>query len=158
MKLFVSEFAENRQEIERELKSKTWPIIKHLAKCLIMKDSNTYNHWKKEIVNFIDHVDKLKGKNKLPNKTQIFDWTYGKVCDCMNNYYLTNFFHELEDDYSMTIYTDYETLTSVLDKLCYSYFTFLADNLSTYGYLDKRKANDLIDDYVHDSDIDVEEK
>lgn len=158
MKLFISEFTENKQEIERELKSKTWPMIKHLAKCLIMKDFDTYNHWKKEIVNFIDHIDKFKGRNKLPNKTQIFDWTYGKVCDCMNVNYLTNFFHELEDDYSITIYTDYKILTSILDKLCFEYFMFLADNLSTYGYLDKRKANELIDDYIRDFNIDKEYK
>ena len=66
MKLLISEFAEDKYTIERELSSHTMPIIEHLAKCLLMPNNDSYNHWKKEIIYQISDINKLKSSKKFP--------------------------------------------------------------------------------------------
>ena len=64
MRIFVTEFAESKKEIERELKPKTENIIEHLFKLYLVPEHTAVNHWKQEIYSFLHTIDKLKGNIK----------------------------------------------------------------------------------------------
>lgn len=149
MKLLMNEFAEDKYRIEYELSNHTMPIIEHLAKCLLMPNNNSYNHWKKEIINQICDINKLKSSKKFPKYKQIYDWTYGKKQDIVTDTNaMKQFFKNLENDYNIIIVKPINLLCKVLDEMCVGYFTLLAKNLSTYGFLNKVEANKFIDDFV----------
>lgn len=159
MKLLINEFAEDKYVIERELSSHTTPIIEHLAKCLLMPNNNSYNHWKKEIIHQICDINKLKSSKKFPKAKQIYNWTYGKKQDIITDTNaMKQFFNNLENDYNIIIVKSIDLLCKVLNEMCIGYFTLLADNLSTFGFLDKSKANKFIDDFVKQYSLNRKEK
>ena len=153
MVFLINEFAEDKRTVERYLSNHTMPVIEHLAKCLLMKDNQSYNHWKKEIIQQISSVDKLKNTKKYPTEKQIYTWTYGKKQDIITDFKsMLHFFRNIEYDYNIKLKyenrKDLEQLCKTLDMFCVKYFAFLAKCLSTTGFLDKAKANWLIDDFV----------
>ena len=149
MKLLINEFTEDKYRIECELSNRTMPIIEHLAKCLLMPNDKAYNHWKKEIINQICDINKLKSSKKFPKKEQIYKWTYGKKEDIITDTRaMKQFFKNIENDYNIHIKKSISELCSILNCMCIKYFELLSKDLSTYGFLNKSKANKFIDDFV----------
>ena len=97
MRIFVTEFAESKKEIERELKPKTENIIEHLFKLYLVPEHTAVNHWKQEIYSFLHTIDKLKGSNKRPTKEQIYKWTFGKKEDLFDDDYYTKRYNKIND-------------------------------------------------------------
>lgn len=157
MKIKINEFADSKFNVEMKLDSNTWPIVEHLAKCIIMPDSDSYNHWKSEIVHFIDRVNKLKNTNKFPTKEQIYKWTYGKCQDTViDSLVMDNlFFDKFQKQYKIIINESPEHLCKVLDEICVGYFTLLSEELSIRGYNNSARCYKYIDDFVSKHNIDV---
>jgi len=150
MKLLISEFAEDKYRIERELSSHTMPIIEHLAKCLLMPNNDSYNHWKKEIIYQISDINKLKSSKKFPKKELIYKWTYGKKEDILIDIIsMKQFFKNIEEEYNIVITEPIDKLCQILNTMCKNYFILLSDNLSMSGFLNKSQANKFIDDFVN---------
>ena len=150
MKILINEFAEDKYRIENELSSHTMPVIEHLAKCLLMPNNNSYNHWKKEIIQQISDINKLKSSKKFPKKEQIYKWTYGKKRDIITDIKaMRQFFKNIENEYNISITKPIYNLCETLDFMCIEYFNLLANDLSTFGFIDKTKANKFIDYFVN---------
>ena len=157
MILKFNEYAYQKRKVEEILHSHTIPIMEHLFKCLLMPNHESYNHWKKEIINQIIRVNKLSTTNKYPKANQIYDWTYGSWRDSVLDLKsLKTLIGELEFEYNISNKERINYLAKLLDNLCMSYFKLLSNNLSTMGRLDTIKANKLIDDYVKRYDLNVE--
>ena len=66
LRLFVTELADSKKDLERSLKPITDNIIWHLFKLYLMPNNINRNHWKREIASFLNKVSKLTGSNKYP--------------------------------------------------------------------------------------------
>lgn len=138
MRLFVTEFAEKKLEIERKLSSHSEVIIEHLMKILVLPNHESVNHWKKEVFSHLHIIDNLKGSHKLPTAKQIMNWTYYKHYEWLQDRNcIKAFFNDLLYDYGIddlnvgfSYYVD--KIYSVADNYCKEYFQWLADNLSKY--------------------------
>jgi len=67
MKLYIRSMSESQCRIYDKLADRSWEIDKHIVKLLLLPDCQDANHWKREIVRFVDHVNKLSGNNKWPD-------------------------------------------------------------------------------------------
>ena len=134
MRLFVTEFADSKREIERHLNDVTTPVIKHLFKLYCMPESNDRNHWISEIANFLNSVKRLSGKNKFPNRNLIMDWTYYKWEDLLTDpVYMKRMLADIEFVYGVKINKSVEDICETFNALCCEYFLWLANELSRYG-------------------------
>ena len=152
--IWLMEFAENKKEVERQLTSKTDILIEHILYLIMDKNNKAAQHWKTEIYAFISSVKKLSGKNKFPTKSQIYDWTYGKSEDLVNDsawlFVLVQDVTEKENFYSPR---DIDDIMKRLDGFCKKYFTWLASNLSSVGRVTQssviQELNSLITEYSY---------
>lgn len=136
MKLFVTEFAENKKEIERSLKPLTEKIIEHLFKLYLLPNDESVKHWKKDIYSFIHSIDKLKGSNKRPTSKQIYEWTFGKKADIFDdNYYVEIMVDTIEYEYNVIINENVDTVKNDMYKVCSNYFRWLSNELSIKGLI-----------------------
>ena len=157
LKIYINEFAETKAEVEKYLYSHTMPIIEHLAKCLLMPNYESYNHWKGEIINHLSNVSILKNTKKYPKSQQIYDWSFGKFSDMFDiNRTVKMFFHNIETEYNIKIKDNIYEVNNILMEFCQVYFSSLANDLSKYGVINKSKANKIIDNFVLNHPINIE--
>jgi hypothetical protein len=134
MRIFVTEFADSKREIERHLNDVTEPIIRHLFKLYCMPNHESRNHWIVEIANFLSSIKKLSGKNKFPNKHQILDWTYYKWEDLLTDKdFMQAELNTIEFKYHIVIKKPIEEVCETFNALCYDYFVWLSTELSKCG-------------------------
>ena len=149
MVIRLFEFAEQRKEIERDLKARTVKIIEHLLYLVLDKNNSARNHWKQEIVSFLSDIDIQKGNKKLPKKKFIYDATYGKRQDRVtDDTWITISVRNACRKENFKNTKDSMTIKEELDTLCIAYFTWLAENLSTVGIIDSEEAYDKIDELL----------
>lgn len=149
MRLFVTELADSKREIERGLNDATEPVLNHLLKLYLMSNSESRNHWITEIFGFLNKIKKLAGKNKFPSKDQIYDWTYNKWEDVLtDDNYLMDSIESIEDIYNINIDENIRTINIGYNRLCRDYFSWLANELSQYGRVTfsmvRTKLNELV--------------
>lgn len=149
MRIFVTEFADSKKEIERKLSDSTDKIIEHLLKLYLMPINSARNHWISEIANFLNKVNRFAGKNKFPNAKQIYAWTYFKWKDLItDSSYLDILVKNICDEYNITANESIEDLSTQFDLICEKYFRWLSIQLSTYGIVERqmifKKLNELI--------------
>lgn len=132
MRIFVTEFADSKREVEKELKSVTMPIIEHLFKLYVLPNHESRNHWCSEIYGFLNKVKKLAGKNKFPTKRQILDWSYLKWADTLEGSFVDTEIETLEYKYNVIIKKNSRMYTE-FNYLCDKYFDWLATELSNIG-------------------------
>ena len=134
------------------IQNKTEVIVEHIFKLLLMSNHESYNHWKREIANQLNEVRKLKGSNKLPKKEQIFEWSYEDISDQLNDVnFVQNRIDNIIYDYGedSVIYNwDVENFMIKLNDICYSYFDWLADELSKTGYVANSKIYQKLDELI----------
>lgn len=141
MKLFITEFAENKKEIERSLKPSVEPIIEHLFKLHLMPNHESVNHWRREIYSFLYNIDKLKGTNKYPSSKQIYDWTFGKIADKFDdNYYAEGIVETIEYDYNVTVNEDITVIRKSMYTICKFYFSWISNELSIRGIVTPKQV------------------
>lgn len=73
MFICISAMSEPRREIYRQLAAGGKQVLRHLIRLMLYPDDISCNHWESEIVAFVGDVDKVKGRNKFPNKSFILD-------------------------------------------------------------------------------------
>ena len=77
-------FAENHQEVARELKKQSEYLYEHLIKVWMFPYVPTQNHWKQEIgTKFMVKVDKLRHTKKYPSSKFILNHTWYKWEDAL---------------------------------------------------------------------------
>ena len=133
----VTEFSEHKRDIERQLTTNTKNIIEHIIKLMLMTNNDSYNHWKKEIANFLSDIDKIKGSNKFPSKKQLMNWTYYKQKDLLSdNIRMKGKINNIVKYYD--IVSDISTIqyiSNIINEFCFLYFDWLTDILSKQGYV-----------------------
>ena len=150
MKFYIHAMSDAKRKIESTLRDATPKVIEHIAKLILMPDSESRNHWEKEIVTFIGKVSTLKGSNKWPTAKQIFSWTYGVDQDLVQRpawvrVYMRNIARD--EGCAFDPSRDYSI---ILDYICYHYFTWLSEQLSQQGIIDHQEAYALLDDLLAD--------
>lgn len=149
IKLFITELAIRKQEMESKLHNVTPAVAQHLIKCFLMPNSTAYEHWKLEIFNFLHEVKVLKGVNKFPSSQQIYEWTYGSYCDSITNRnWMKSFLGDMEYSYDIKITYNLSNIIKNIDDLCIDYFTWLSTKLSKYGYVDRKLICKKIDNLI----------
>lgn len=152
MRIFVTEFADSKQELERDLKVKTDAIIEHLFKLYLMPNNVSRNRWKREIANFLYKISKLAGKNKFPTYKQLYSWTYLKFQDVITDTrYMKNMINDFLDEYKddiKEIRKTYPQICDEFDNICSCYFKWLCENLSEVGLVSRSDIFNKLDDIV----------
>ena len=150
MKLFITEFAESKKEIERELSRHTSVIMEHLEKLVFMPKHNAVNHWEGEIYGQLCKINKLSGKNKYPSARQIYDWTWGKWGDTISLPYIRKTIKALEQEYN---YKSTLTEKDFLNKLQFvgdTYFKWLSKELSESGRVTTYEVYEILDKLIEE--------
>lgn len=152
VKLIYTEYAMQKDKIKNKLIDNTEPVIEHLLKLYLMPEHTSVNHWKQEIATFINKVGNLKGTNKFPKFKQIYDWTYGSYQDVITNpNYLDKMIKTIIYDYDLEIDYYIEEVVENFNRICETYFTWLARELSEWGVISKidiYKTLDMIFRYL----------
>lgn len=139
MKIYIRAFAEKQKEIERGLSGKTDAIINHILYLVMEPDSKNRQHWCSEIYEFIPEIDALDDKNKYPSAKQIYAWTYGKKQDGIIGP-LSKVQRKIEsaiDKENFHGTYDVADIETKLDTVCVAYFSWLSEELSTYGLVSR---------------------
>ena len=72
-----------RKQIASNLSNRSGDLLRHIILYLCSNDAGLKNHWANEIYSFIHDVPKLKGTNRYPSTSFIFDNTYEIWYDSM---------------------------------------------------------------------------
>lgn len=151
----VTEFSERKQKIEDDLTYATKQIIIHICKIVLMSEVDSINHWKREIANFLNEVDRLKGSNKFPTEKQIMDWTYNKQEDMLTDINkMKRRLLDIVDDYNIDYNIQFNIAIDIINDFCKDYFSWISKELSKYGYVNRRliykELDNLIKKYIGD--------
>lgn len=141
MKIYIRAMSEEQKEIKRDLSAKAKPLLRYLIKVILYPDSVEYEHWKAEITEFINDVDKVKGRNRWPKASFIKDAIsiQNDMIDAVIKQVKLS-----ERDLRPVPMTEQEILDGVE-----IYQNWLASTLSAEGIIDPYEAKDLIDDIVN---------
>lgn len=151
MRLFVTELADSKKDLERSLKPITDNIIWHLFKLYLMPDNINRNHWKREIASFLNKVSKLTGSNKYPTAKQLYVWTYNKWWDVITDTsYMKVMVSNILDEYTdiEEIRKTYPQICEEFNFICESYFKWLCEELSGLGIVARVDIYNKIDELV----------
>ena len=133
--------SEYQKEIRRELAAKGKQVLRHVIRLVLYPDSQeNYNHWKQEIVAFISDVDKVKGKNKWPNKEFIKEAisTQNDMIDAVIRQV------KLQENELRPRNVDSSVVLNAVEE----YQDWLAGTLSRDGIIDPYEAFDVLDEIV----------
>lgn len=151
MRLFVTELADSKKDLERSLKPITDNIIWHLFKLYLMPNNINRNHWKREIASFLNKVSKLTGSNKYPTAKQLYAWTYNKWWDVITDTsYMKVMVRDILDEYTdiEEIRKTYPQICEEFNFICESYFKWLCEGLSEIGIVARADIYNKIDELV----------
>lgn len=143
MKRYICAMSKAQRAIYNEVEAASKQIDKHIIKLLLYPEAQEYNHWKREIVKFLQDVDLLKGRNKWPSKKLLL-----KALETHN---------DILDTYRWQVQNDERELTprnvnpSVIKRSIETYQVWLATELSMNGAIDRYSAFDVLDQIVADS-------
>lgn len=70
---YIKAMSDSRKEIRLQLKRQSGEITEHLIKLMLYPNAQERNHWKHEIYAFVHSVPKVKGINKFPSESFIFE-------------------------------------------------------------------------------------
>lgn len=138
--MFISILAmsEYQKEIRRELVSKIKLVDQHLLKCWMFPKHADCSHWKQEAYNFVNDVDKVKGKNKYPSYKFIRE-AFSTHEDVLYNYIYLN-----RNNYKDAIEQDFYSDSELVDKVI-AYHDWLAYELSSRGKVTRYSVYAILD-------------
>lgn len=149
MKLRIFEMAEERSQIHRRLADKTPNIIEHLLYILLAPDSDCRDHWKKEIYSFLHDIELLKGSNRPPKASFIYDSTYGVRQDrVQSEKYMTKFVKDVCSKENIKTKKTLGQIMTELDDVCMKYFTWLSETLNKNEYASYEDVYNKIDELI----------
>lgn len=140
MYIYIRSMSEAQSKIYDRLTTLSWKMDEHIVKLLLLPDCQEANHWKREIVRFLYHMDRLKGKNKYPSAKFIKKCisTHNDTAEAM----LQLVSSELKDANKRPI--SEEDVVYALD----TYQNWLAEELSSRGIIDFDEAYAVLDRIV----------
>lgn len=145
IKLYISEYAKNKQAMEDNIGNKVDIIIEHLIKIILMPTNTARKHWEGEIAGQLNRVHKIKGKNKYPNYNQLIEWTYEYAKDDIEDiYWLKNEIDNIELEYNTDVQYSPNSLSLALDSVANQYFTWLCEKLAEYGSVGNAEIYDKL--------------
>lgn len=66
MKRYVYAMSKSKSDLGDYFESRTRPVIEHLIKLYLYPGHESTIHWRREVANFLNSTDTLKGSHKLP--------------------------------------------------------------------------------------------
>lgn len=124
-------FAENRQEVARDLKKGSENLYEHLIKVWMFPNVSEQNHWKVEIgTKFMVKVDKLKNTKRYPSAKFILDHTWNIWEDALMDRIPAVLEHIDETPLDVSYYNIYDAI--------HDYMTWAAEILSKRGVLNPK--------------------
>jgi len=133
------EFADSKKEIERYLTNRTDIVIEHILYLILAPESDCASHWQTEIYSFISSVKKLLSTNKYPTQKQIYDWTYGKIQDCISDVnWMSVLIEDVCDKENIENNFNVYNISKQLDYVCSQYFKWLSERLSSVGRVTRK--------------------
>lgn len=126
-------FTDTNQEIKRKIHDSSDHIMEHLIKIWIFPNHDTVDHWKREVVGFLNKVPKTKNSKKYPSKEFILKNSWNVYEDILDNIIISAI-DEVED--ATPIWFD----ESDIYKGIFEYFDWLSDELSTKGIILRQDA------------------
>lgn len=149
MKLRILEFAQDRKQIQNRLYERTPKIVEHLLCLVLDPDSLCRDHWKKEIYSFLNDIDLLKGTNKVPKASFIYDATYGVKQDRVRSEkYMKKFVLDVCTKENIKTNKQLNQIMTELDNVCASYFTWLSKMLNENEYVTLEEVSNKIDELI----------
>lgn len=124
-------FAYSRSKIAEDLEANVRSIIRHLIKLWRYPHAAEVNHWRQEVYSFLYEVGRLKGSNKYPSVEFIMKNTYN-----VNKSDIPKWFNGVSRTYDGKFESlDIRDDVDLMNKRIKEYFEWLADALSTDGYV-----------------------
>ena len=128
----------DKQSLIQELSGVSGKLIEHLIKLYLFPNSNTKNHWRKEVWNLLHQVPKLKSSKKFPSNRMIRDII--GAYDDMTTELSTLVMEEYPD--LKPYRTDYAELATIVNN----YLDWISDVLSTKGVVSSSKVYTKLDE------------
>ena len=116
--------ADTRRETIRQLKLTLNPLFHHLTKLVMFPNAQEVNHWRKEVSDLLNTVDKMKQNKKFPSKQFILDNTWEIKNDTLNER-----MEALLKEYDYSTDATHDDIYNKLE----AYFDWLSEELSTKG-------------------------
>lgn len=131
----------SKKGIKYYLQDRADKVFVHICKILLYPESPYVDNWEHEIYVFISNIQKLKGSNKLPSRSFIQNILLQEL-DSMIDIYIKQAIAD-EDDANFA-----DVSESYANKICEQYVIWLAEKLSTDGFVSNRdvkaELNELI--------------
>lgn len=120
-------FAHSRADVIKHLEQNVVEIFQHLIKLWRYPNAEEVRHWRGEVYGFLHKVDTFKFNNKRPSAKFIFDNTYGR-----DNQYIENAIKQVARRYDDS-YSDIWQDTNLLQLRIELYFEWLSEELAING-------------------------
>lgn len=147
MKIYITAQALQKNEIMQNIHRKTFVIIEHILKLVVMPDHDARNHWQGEIAGQLNRVPALKNSKRFPSYRNLLDWTYydneDSICD---KNWISKELDNILIDYGCEYEGDVSDLIDVFKDTCFDYFTWLAEQLSADGAVRNRDIYQKLDE------------
>lgn len=76
MKRYIYAMSGSRKDVGAEIEQGTRELIKHLIKLRLYPESESVNHWRREVAEKLHYVTSFRGSHKLPNSDFILKNSY----------------------------------------------------------------------------------
>lgn len=145
MKMYIRSMAFSQTQVAQNLCSKMNVTLEHLLYIVLAPTSPTVHHWCSEICAFIGQTDKLSSTKRFPKEKQIYDWTYGRKQDLVQDEkYMAILIRKAARKESLDVTLTTSEIQDRLDALCVRYFSWLAKELSSVGIVDEEDVESVI--------------
>lgn len=132
-----------RNEFMLKLLDISWPLIEHLIKYYCATDdSPNLHHWATEIYAFIPEVKRLKGSNKLPSQSFLYEHLYVASGDCVLDRY---------KGVCTVEHLDWPADTNQMEAFIESYCYWLCSELSHKGSVSSRQVSNQLETLKQDA-------
>ena len=149
MKIYITAQALQKSEIMQNIHRKTFVIIEHMLKLLVMPNNSARNHWQGEIAGQLNRVPALKNSKKFPSRDNLINWTYydnvDSICDIN---WVLNELDNIFDEYGIEYKQDVGQLIKQLNDICFNYFSWLSEQLSINGTVRNRDIYQKLDELI----------
>lgn len=140
--ILLVELAKRLDKIGDRLSARSNPVLMHLLKVYYHPTVRTVNHWKGEIADFLYDIEPVKGKNRYPKKSFIFNKLWTEISDTFDRNHPVNvdkLNRKYEDQFGR-IY-----LNKGARYFCEDYMLWLAERLSENGIVTDQEVFNEID-------------
>jgi len=138
---YIVAMSVDKQKIQNDLIDSGKQTVLHIIKLVLYPDSPSVNHWKQEIYSFLHDVPKLKGSNKIPEASFIFN-AISSWDDMIDKLVI-----EVQDEEEVE--SSVEVNIDQLQTMISEYHRWAADELSSSGILRRSDVYSKIDEIMN---------